>query len=156
MAQLTTDTAVLVHEAANFERIAGELKTVIAKVEQTAGDLDGHWQGTAAQAAQRAIRRFQQAADAQIRELNAISTDVHTAGARYAATDGEQAGGLASAMDMNGTTRSASGAGPATAPPPQNGQVHPATANADYGHRSLLGTWKHGNGAPAAQSVDFE
>ena len=36
MAQMNTDAAVLAKEAANFERISGELKGVIAHVESTA------------------------------------------------------------------------------------------------------------------------
>jgi hypothetical protein len=39
MGQLTTDPAVLAKEGANFERIAGELKSV-ARVQSTATDMD--------------------------------------------------------------------------------------------------------------------
>ncbi|GBE65987.1 hypothetical protein MFM001_24490 [Mycobacterium sp. MFM001] len=100
MEALTTDPAALVKEAANFERIAGELKGIIAKVEQIAADMGAHWQGTAADAAQSAIRRFQQAADAQIAQLNEISTNVQTAAAKYSATDDEKAAELASMMSF--------------------------------------------------------
>jgi uncharacterized protein YukE len=48
MAHMTTDAAVLSKEAANFERIADELKSIVARVEATAADLDDHWQGAAA------------------------------------------------------------------------------------------------------------
>jgi len=91
---LQTDTGVLAKEAANFERIAGELKNAIARVEQTAADLDSHWQGAAAKAAQGAIIRFQQAAAAQVQQLNEISTNVQTASALYGTTDDERAGSL--------------------------------------------------------------
>ncbi len=47
MAQMNTDAAVLAKEAANFERISGELKGVIAHVESVAGTLAGQWQGQA-------------------------------------------------------------------------------------------------------------
>ncbi|WP_069601550.1 WXG100 family type VII secretion target [Mycobacterium kyorinense] len=97
-AQLTTDPVAFVIEAANFERIAGELKAEITRVEQAATGLDEYWQGTAAEAAQSAITRFQQAADAQVRVLNDISTNIHTAAAKYTATDDERAAELASAM----------------------------------------------------------
>ncbi|WP_069601553.1 WXG100 family type VII secretion target [Mycobacterium kyorinense] len=102
MAQLTTDAAVLAREAANFERIAGELKNVIARVESTAAELDDHWKGFSASAAQQAITRFQQAADAQVTQLNDISTNIHVASAQYATTDDERSAALASAMDMEG------------------------------------------------------
>ena len=39
MAQMNTDAAVLAKEAANFERISGELKGVIAHVESTGGRI---------------------------------------------------------------------------------------------------------------------
>jgi WXG100 family type VII secretion target len=100
MAQLTTDAAALAKEASNFERIAAELKNVIARVESTAAGLDNHWRGIAAQAAQQAISRFQQAADAQVAQLNEISTGIHTAAAQYSTTDDERAGALASAMGI--------------------------------------------------------
>jgi WXG100 family type VII secretion target len=74
MAHMTTDAAVLSKEAANFERIADELKSIVARVEATAADLDNHWQGAAARAAQSAIQRFHEAASAQINQLNDIST----------------------------------------------------------------------------------
>jgi WXG100 family type VII secretion target len=102
MAQLTADAAVLAKEAANFERIAGELKNVIARVESTAAELDNHWKGFAAQGPQQAINRFQQAADAQVAQLNDISTNIHTASRQYTASDDDQAGRLAAQMGLNG------------------------------------------------------
>lgn len=54
MAQMNTDAAVLSKEAGSFERIAGELKSVIAHVESTAGSLSGQWHGQAGVAAQAA------------------------------------------------------------------------------------------------------
>ena len=57
MAQMNTDAAVLAKEAANFERISGELKGVIAHVESTAGALAGQWHGQAGTAAQAALMR---------------------------------------------------------------------------------------------------
>ncbi|MED5815686.1 WXG100 family type VII secretion target [Mycolicibacterium sp. 050232] len=100
MAQMNTDAAVLAKEAANFERISGELKGVIAQVESTGGALATQMQGQAGQAAQQALIRFQEAADKQIQELNEISTNIHTSGTQYTSTDDDQAGNLASSMNI--------------------------------------------------------
>ena len=83
MAQMNTDAAVLAKEAANFERISGELKGVIAHVESTAGALAGQWHGQAGTAAQAALMRFHEAAARQIQELNDISANIHTSGVQY-------------------------------------------------------------------------
>lgn len=98
MAQMNTDTAVLSKEAANFERIAGELRAVTARVESIAGGLAGQWHGQAGQAAQAALVRFHEAAGAQVQYLNEISGNIHTAGAQYAGTDQEHAQSLAARM----------------------------------------------------------
>jgi hypothetical protein len=45
MAQMHTDTAVLAKEAANFERIASDLRAVIAHVESVAGSLTPQFRG---------------------------------------------------------------------------------------------------------------
>lgn len=100
MAQMNTDAAVLAKEAANFERISGELKSVIAQVESTGGTLASQMVGQAGTAAQQALLRFHEAADKQIQELNEISTNIHTSSTQYTSTDEDQAGGLASAMQM--------------------------------------------------------
>lgn len=97
-APLITDPAVLVKEAANFQRIADEIKAVITRVEQAATDLDNHWQGLAADAAKQALARYHEAATAQVQLLNEISTNLHTAAAKYTATDDEHSAQLASAM----------------------------------------------------------
>ena len=49
---MNTDAAVLAKEAANFERISGELQAVIAQVESTAGALAAQMVGAAGTAAQ--------------------------------------------------------------------------------------------------------
>ena len=69
MAQMNTDAAVLAKEAANFERISGELKGVIAHVESTAGTLAAQMVGQAGTAAQAALVRYNEAAARQIQEL---------------------------------------------------------------------------------------
>jgi len=100
MAQMNTDAAVLAKEAANFERISGELKSVIAQVESTGGTLAAQMQGQAGTAAQQALIRFHEAADKQIQELNEISTNIHTSGTQYTSTDDDQASTLSSAMNI--------------------------------------------------------
>jgi WXG100 family type VII secretion target len=160
MANLTTDAAILAKEASNFERIADELKTEIARVEQTANELlNSHWQGTAASAAEGAIARFKEAANSQVRELNDISTNIQTAGAQYSTTDSERSGAIASAMgSAMGGPNGSNGHG--SAPAQQNGQVHPATAGtAGSGVRGGVspGVFRHSNDAPnPIQLVDFK
>jgi len=100
MAQMQTDAAVLAKEASNFDRIAGDLKGVIAHVESTAGALAGQWHGQAGQAAQAALLRFQDAAQKQMTELTDISGNIHTAGVHYTSTDDEQSSTLASQMNL--------------------------------------------------------
>ncbi|BBZ14282.1 WXG100 family type VII secretion target [Mycobacterium branderi] len=160
---LQTDVPVLAKEAANFERIADELKTVLARVESTATEMDSHWQGIAAKAAQSAIQRFHEAASAQVQQLNEISTNIHTAGAQYRGTDDERAGAIAGAMAPAMGTAGAP-AGTASAPAAQpNGQVHPAmatpvgnTGQFQYGG-TTPGVWTHGNDAPnPVQLAGFE
>jgi WXG100 family type VII secretion target len=98
MTQMNTDAAVLAKEAANFERISGELKGVIAHVESTGGQLAAQWQGQAGMAAQNALLRFQEAAQQQIQQLNDISGNIHTAGAGYTSTDEDQSAAVTAAM----------------------------------------------------------
>lgn len=100
MAQMNTDAAVLAKEAANFERISGELQAVIGQVESTAGTLAAQMVGQAGTAAQAALMRFHEAAARQIQELNDISANIHTSGTQYTATDEDQASTLSSAMNI--------------------------------------------------------
>ncbi|MBU9762277.1 WXG100 family type VII secretion target [Mycobacterium sp. TNTM28] len=100
MAQMNTDAAVLAKEAANFERISGELKSVIAQVESTGSSLAAQMVGQAGTAAQSALARFHEAAAKQIQELNDISNNIHTSGTQYTSTDDDMAGNLASSMNI--------------------------------------------------------
>jgi WXG100 family type VII secretion target len=100
MAQMNTDAAVLAKEAANFERISGELQAVIGQVESTAGALAAQMVGQAGTAAQAALMRFHEAAARQIQELNDISANIHTSGTQYTATDEDQASTLAGSMNI--------------------------------------------------------
>ncbi|SEH56136.1 WXG100 family type VII secretion target [Mycolicibacterium rutilum] len=101
MAALNTDAAVLAKEAANFERISGELKGVISHVESTAGTLAAQMVGQAGTAAQAALVRYHEAAARQIQELNDISANIHTSGIQYTASDEDAAGTLQSTMNIN-------------------------------------------------------
>ncbi len=100
MAQMNTDAAVLAKEAANFERISGELKGVMAQVEMTAGMLQAQMVGQAGTAAQAAMLRFREAADRQTQELADITSNIQTAGMQYTTTDDDQAASLSSAMNL--------------------------------------------------------
>ncbi|MCV7123620.1 WXG100 family type VII secretion target [Mycobacterium lacus] len=100
MAEMKTDAATLATEARNFERISGDLKNQIAKVESTASSLASQWRGQAGTAAQAALLRFHEAATKQIQELNDISTNIHAAGGQYAAADDQQHQALAAQMQF--------------------------------------------------------
>ena len=97
---MNTDAAVLAKEAANFERISGELKSVIGGIESTAGTLVAQWQGQAGTAAQAAFVRYQEAATKQVQLLDEISANIHTSGTQYTSTDDDEAGTLASSMNL--------------------------------------------------------
>ena len=97
---MQTDAATLSAEAANFDRIAGELTAVIQGVESTGAELFSKWQGQAAKAAQGALVRFQEAARAQESQLIEISSNISQAGIQYTSADDEQAGSLSSQMNL--------------------------------------------------------
>jgi len=135
MAQMITDTAVLSKEASNFERIAGELRAVIAQVESTAGHLAGQWHGQAGQSAQAALLRFHEAATAQARQLDDISGNVHAAGLQYTSADEEQAQALAA--KMGASMGNAADASPANSMAAQSGSLQSSLANAATDERSV-------------------
>lgn len=97
---MNTDVAVLAKEAGNFERISGELQSVIAQVESTGSTLASQMVGQAGTAAQAALARFHEAAAKQVQELNDISQNIHQSGAQYTSTDDDQASSLSSAMNI--------------------------------------------------------
>lgn len=92
MSGMNTETDVLAAEAANFDRIAGELKGILGYVDATASGLAAQMQGAAGTAAQQALTRFQEAAQAQNQQLMEISSNIGTAGIKYTTTDEDQAG----------------------------------------------------------------
>lgn len=89
-----TDAAVLAKEAGNFDRISGELTSIITQVDATAGALSTAFSGPAGAAAQAAIVRFTEAGNAQIKELTDISQNIHGSGVDYTATDDDQMSAL--------------------------------------------------------------
>lgn len=100
MATMNTDVAVLAAEASNFDRISGELKSVMAQVEAHAESLKAAMVGDAGLAAQAALTRYHEAALQQQQELMDISNNIHTAGVQYASADEDQASSLASTMQL--------------------------------------------------------
>lgn len=97
---MNTDVAVLAKEAANFERIGGELQAVIGHVESTAGALQPNFVGAAGTAAQQALLRFHEAAIRQVNELTDISANIHSAGVQYGTTDEDQVGNIIGALGI--------------------------------------------------------
>lgn len=97
---MNTDVAVLAKEAGNFERISGELQSVIAQVESTGSTLASQMVGQAGTAAQAALARFHEAAARQVQELNDISQNIHQSGTQYSSTDDDQASSLSAAMNI--------------------------------------------------------
>ena len=80
---MNEDATALASEASNFERIAGELKAVIAQVEGTAGSLARDWRGQTGKDAHSAVERFRKVATRQVWELNETSGNIHTSGVQY-------------------------------------------------------------------------
>lgn len=137
MVEMHADASVLSREAGNFERIASELRAVIAQVESTASALAGQWRGQAAQSAQAALLRFHEAASAQVRQPDDISGNVYAAGLQYTSTDEEQAQSLATKMGASmGNAADASSSNGVAA---QSGSLQSSLANAAADQR-VLGT----------------
>ena len=91
MAEMKTDAATLRAEASSFDRISNELQQVMSQVESTGGELAGHMQGAAGQAAQQALARFHEKAQAQVKVLGEITNNINQAGIQYSKADDEQA-----------------------------------------------------------------
>jgi WXG100 family type VII secretion target len=99
---LNADTPQLFAEAANFDRISGELQSVLAQVEATAAALQRAMESEGAgAAAQAALLRFHEASDQQIRLLTDISANIHQGGTSYVSTDAHNADDLASQMQTS-------------------------------------------------------
>jgi uncharacterized protein YukE len=98
---LSADTPQLIAEAANFDRIAGELKAILGYVNGTAAtlatQLDSEAAGAAAQAA---LVRFEEASTSQIQLLNEISANIHQGGVDYDTSDMHSGEALSSQMQI--------------------------------------------------------
>ncbi len=87
-------------EAGNFDRIAGELTTVMNQVGMTASGLAASMQGAAGMAAQAALTRFEEAARQQTQLLTEISQNVQQGGVQYDTADFDASEALANQMNM--------------------------------------------------------
>lgn len=99
---LVADPAGLAAEAATFERIAGEIKGVIARVEGTAAELISDLRGGAGTAAQTALTHYNEAALKINQELDDVTQNLQQANVGYVTSDEDQAAGIAQAMNMQG------------------------------------------------------
>jgi WXG100 family type VII secretion target len=99
---VNVDSAVLRKEAANFERISEALKDQVARVQRTASELlaEHNWKGSARDAANGALNRYIEAAQAMYGGLNDNSTKLATAGLLYDSTDEQQSSRLSAAMGL--------------------------------------------------------
>ena len=99
---MQADTAQLVVEAGNFDRISGELTGILGNVEGTATALSANMRGGASgPAVQAALLRFSEAARQQIDLLTQISENVHSSGIDYDVRDDDIAQGLAAQMSRD-------------------------------------------------------
>jgi uncharacterized protein YukE len=90
-------------EAGNFDRIAGELTTVMNQVGVTAAGLAASLQGDpggAGPAAQAALTRYEEAARQQTQLLTEISQNVQHGGVQYDTADFDNSEALASQMNL--------------------------------------------------------
>ena len=100
MAEMRTDAATLAAEAASFDRIAGELQQVMGQIRSYGTELTGHMSGAAGTAAQQALVRFDEKAQAQTKVLNDIVTNIQQAGVQYSKADDEAQSALSSQMNI--------------------------------------------------------
>ncbi|MGV0810694.1 WXG100 family type VII secretion target [Mycolicibacterium boenickei] len=101
MADMKTDNPVLIKEAANFDRISGELQGIMGHVEGSANALKAQLNSEGAgAAAQNALIRFHEAAEKVRQELADISNNIHTSATQYQSTDDDQASALHSQMNI--------------------------------------------------------
>ncbi len=87
-------------EAGNFDRVAGELTTVMNQVGMTAAGLASTMQGAAGMAAQAALTRFEEAARQQTQLLTEISQNVQQGGVQYDTADFDASEALANQMNI--------------------------------------------------------
>jgi WXG100 family type VII secretion target len=101
MAEMRTDAATLSAEAANFGRIAEDLKQVMQTVDSLGEELaTQHMSGAAGTAANAAVQRFKEAQQQQVQLLTDIQTNVSQAGIQYSKADDEAQSSLSSQMNI--------------------------------------------------------
>lgn len=82
-----TDDPVLIQSAADYDRISGELQSRLRAIEAEADALMPSLQGQTGTAAQQAAARYNEAANAEINELQTISQNIHHSGVQYSSSD---------------------------------------------------------------------
>lgn len=97
---LTTDSAVLIAEAGNFDSISSGLKGVMAAIDGTQGAMAAALVGQAGTAAHAAFVRYQEAAHVQVNALNEIVTNLHGGGMTYDHNDSDQAGLIGQSVNV--------------------------------------------------------
>lgn len=99
MELVNADTPQLMAEAASFDRLCGELSSVLAEVDGTAGSLAAYLNSEGAgAAAQAALTRFNEASTQQIRLLTEISENINISGVQYLKSDEDNAADFARQM----------------------------------------------------------
>ncbi|VEG50970.1 WXG repeat protein [Mycolicibacterium aurum] len=98
---MEADTPQLAVEAGNFDRISGDLTSILGAVEGTASALSMDLQGEAAgPAVQAALQRFSEASRQQITLLDQISENIHSSGIDYDSADAQNADAVGMAANM--------------------------------------------------------
>jgi ESAT-6 family protein len=97
---MRAETAALQTEATNFDRIAGELTTVLNQVGMTAAGLAATMVGPAGLAAQGALTRFEEASTQQTNLLTEISQNVQQGGVQYDTADFDLSENFANQMKL--------------------------------------------------------
>ena len=99
MELVNAGTPQLMAEAASFDRLCGELSSVLAQVDGTTGSLAVHLNSEGAgAAAQAALMRFNEASTQQIRLLTDISENINISGTQYLNADASAAEELSNQM----------------------------------------------------------
>jgi WXG100 family type VII secretion target len=99
-AGLTTDSAVLIAEASNFDSISTGLQGVMGAIDGTQGAMAVALVGQAGTAAHAAFVRYQEAAQVQKAALDEIVTNLHGGGVSYDNHDGEQGGLIGQTVNL--------------------------------------------------------
>jgi ESAT-6 family protein len=99
-AGLTTDSAVLIAEAGNFDSISAGLQGVMAQVDGTQGAMAAALVGQSGTAAHAAFVRYQEAAQVQKAALDEIVANLHGGGVQYDSHDSDQSGLIGQTVNL--------------------------------------------------------